>query len=379
MYVKRIGTRLGALLLLAALLLGGCGKAEPASTPVPSGPYAGISINPVGDAKKIETGELRAPVLVVLQDGDGIAEVVHSLSGPFTDDPAQAATTVFLYEASYYDGNEAERYRKEDNAWKAYVNVLNESGSDYLRLATDSEEWGENGQVCFKTPNTCAEDRHAREQMYLEFLRSTFRIGETASFDSRVVGALLGLGELPEASYQRVYELLNINFVGDPDTWDKSLALQTAPELVPGDALQITLVPKGFGSENMSRLAMLKPADGIEGVKRFVIDSVFAAGSNPCPPVVIGVGIGGTFDKVAALAKHALLRPIDRPHPDPFYARLERELLQAVNELGIGPQGFGGRTTALGLSIETLPTHVAGLPVAVNVSCHVTRRASGSL
>lgn len=233
--MKRIGTRLGALLLLAALLLGGCGKAEPASTPVPSGPYAGISINPVGDAKKIETGELRAPVLVVLQDGDGIAEVVHSLSGPFTDDPAQAATTVFLYEASYYDGNEAERYRKEDNAWKAYVNVLNESGSDYLRLATDSEEWGENGQVCFKTPNTCAEDRHAREQMYLEFLRSTFRIGETASFDSRVVGALLGLGELPEASYQRVYELLNINFVGDPDTWDKSLALQTAPELVPGD------------------------------------------------------------------------------------------------------------------------------------------------
>ena len=194
-------------------------------------------------------------------------------------------------------------------------------------------------------------------------------------------------GDFAQAIHEGVrrgYEegFLRKSVVADPlrrvNTGDNTPAMITT-ELVPGDALQITLVPKGFGSENMSRLAMLKPADGIEGVKRFVIDSVFAAGSNPCPPVVIGVGIGGTFDKVAALAKHALLRPIDRPHPDPFYARLERELLQAVNELGIGPQGFGGLTTALGLSIETLPTHVAGLPVAVNVSCHVTRRASGSL
>ena len=150
-------------------------------------------------------------------------------------------------------------------------------------------------------------------------------------------------------------------------------------ELVPGDRLRLTVVPKGFGSENMSRLAMLKPADGIEGIKRFVLDTVSAAGPNPCPPIIVGVGIGGTFDKVAALAKHALLRPIDQPNPDPYYAALEAELLQEINCLGIGPQGFGGRTTALGLCIETMPTHVAGLPVAINISCHVTRRASGEL
>ena len=124
---------------------------------------------------------------------------------------------------------------------------------------------------------------------------------------------------------------------------------------------------------------MLKPADGVEGVRRFVVDTVKQAGSNPCPPIVLGIGIGGSFDKAACLAKHALLRPIDQPNSDPFYAQLEEELLEEINALGIGPQGFGGRTTCLGLSIETAPTHVAGLPVAVNVSCHVTRRASAQL
>ena len=149
--------------------------------------------------------------------------------------------------------------------------------------------------------------------------------------------------------------------------------------LVPGDKCAITVAPKGFGSENMSRLGMLKPADGAEGVKTFVVETVRLAGSNPCPPIVLGIGIGGSFDKVAALAKHALLRPIDQPNPDPYYAQLEQELLEEINALGIGPQGFGGKTTCLGLSIETAPTHVAGLPVAVNVSCHVTRRASAEL
>jgi fumarate hydratase subunit alpha len=129
----------------------------------------------------------------------------------------------------------------------------------------------------------------------------------------------------------------------------------------------------------MSRLAMLKPSDGEEGVKNFIIDTVRLAGPNPCPPVILGVGIGGTFDKVAYLAKKALLRPLDRPNPDPYYAAMERELLEKINALGIGPQGFGGRTTALGLAIETMPTHVAGLPVAVNMSCHVTRRATAEL
>jgi fumarate hydratase subunit alpha len=129
----------------------------------------------------------------------------------------------------------------------------------------------------------------------------------------------------------------------------------------------------------MSRLEMLKPADGVEGVKNFVLETVKLAGPNPCPPIVLGIGVGGSFDKVAYLAKHALLRPIDQPNSDPFYADLERQLLEEINSLGIGPQGFGGRTTCLGLSIEAAPTHVAGLPVAVNVSCHVTRRATAEL
>ena len=175
---------------------------------------------------------------------------------------------------------------------------------------------------------------------------------------------------------------LRKSIVGDPlrrvNTEDNTPAAITL-RLVPGDGFHITVAPKGFGSENMSRLAMLKPADGVEGVKRFVVETVRLAGPNPCPPIILGIGIGGSFDKVAGLAKHALLRPIDQPNPDPFYAALEQDLLKEINALGIGPQGFGGRTTCLGLSIETAPTHVAGLPVAVNVSCHVTRRASAQL
>ena len=175
---------------------------------------------------------------------------------------------------------------------------------------------------------------------------------------------------------------LRKSIVADPlrrvNTGDNTPAAITL-RLVPGDGLSITVAPKGFGSENMSRLAMLKPADGVQGVKDFVIETVRLAGPNPCPPIILGIGIGGSFDKVAGLAKHALLRPIDRPDPDPFYAGLEQELLDEINALGIGPQSFGGRTTCLGLSIETAPTHVAGLPVAVNVSCHVTRRASAQL
>ena len=175
---------------------------------------------------------------------------------------------------------------------------------------------------------------------------------------------------------------LRKSIVGDPlrrvNTEDNTPAAITV-RLVPGDRCTLTVAPKGFGSENMSRLGMLKPADGVEGVKNFVIETVRLAGSNPCPPIVLGIGIGGSFDKVAYLAKHALLRPIDQPNPDPVYAQLEQELLESINALGVGPQGFGGQTTCLGLSIETAPTHVAGLPVAVNVSCHVTRRATVEL
>ncbi len=147
-------------------------------------------------------------------------------------------------------------------------------------------------------------------------------------------------------------------------------------DLVPGDRLAITVAPKGFGSENMSRIAMLKPSDGVEGVKDFIVDTVEQAGPNPCPPIVVGVGLGGTFDKCALLAKKALLRELGAPSPLPFYADLERELLDRINALGIGPQGFGGRTTALAVHIETLPTHIAGLPCAVNINCHVARHAT---
>lgn len=143
--------------------------------------------------------------------------------------------------------------------------------------------------------------------------------------------------------------------------------------IVPGDRLSVTVAPKGFGSENMSRIAMLKPADGLEGVKDFIVETVELAGPNPCPPVVVGVGIGGTFDKAAYMAKHALLRPLDGKNPDEFYAKLEAELLDRINALGIGPQGFGGKTTALAVNIEHMATHIAGLPVAVNINCHVTR------
>ena len=144
-------------------------------------------------------------------------------------------------------------------------------------------------------------------------------------------------------------------------------------EIVPGDKLEITVAPKGFGSENMSQIKMLRPSDGLQGVKDFVLKAVSDAGPNPCPPIVIGVGIGGTFDKAAYLAKKALMRSTDEPNGNPFYAELEKTLLEEVNALGIGPQGFGGKTTALAVNIETFPTHIAGLPVAVNINCHVTR------
>ena len=170
--------------------------------------------------------------------------------------------------------------------------------------------------------------------------------------------------------------LLRKSVVADPlrrvNTKDNTPAVIHV-RLVPGDALTLTVAPKGFGSENMSRLAMLTPAQGVEGVKRFVEETVRLAGANPCPPMVLGVGIGGDFERVAQMAKEALMLPLDQRHPDPYYAALEEELLALVNATGVGPQGLGGRTTCLGLHILAGPTHIAGLPVAVNVSCHGTR------
>lgn len=149
--------------------------------------------------------------------------------------------------------------------------------------------------------------------------------------------------------------------------------------IVPGDKLHIMFAGKGFGSENMSRLGMLKPSDGLEGVKKFILETVELAGPNPCPPIVVGVGIGGTVDKVTLIAKKALMRPMDSYNPDPFYANLEKEMLEKVNALGIGPQGYGGKTTALRVLIETYPTHIAGLPICVNINCHATRHKEVTL
>ncbi|EEG76336.1 fumarate hydratase [Dethiobacter alkaliphilus] len=144
-------------------------------------------------------------------------------------------------------------------------------------------------------------------------------------------------------------------------------------DIVPGDKVKVTIAPKGGGSENMSAVKMLKPSDGAKGVVDFVVEAASNAGSNPCPPIVIGVGIGGTFEKVAYLAKKALLRELGQPNPDPFYAEMEKELLEKINKLGIGPQGFGGRTTALAVHIETYPAHIASMPAAVNINCHAAR------
>lgn len=144
-------------------------------------------------------------------------------------------------------------------------------------------------------------------------------------------------------------------------------------DLVPGDKVRITVAPKGFGSENMSRIFMLKPADGIEGVKNAILTAVKDAGPNACPPMVVGVGIGGTFEKCALLAKKALTRPVDERSSIPYVKKLEEEMLTTINRLGIGPGGLGGSTTALAVNINTYPTHIAGLPVAVNICCHVNR------
>ena len=146
-------------------------------------------------------------------------------------------------------------------------------------------------------------------------------------------------------------------------------------EIVEGDQVEITVAPKGFGSENMSRVFMLKPADGIEGVKEAILTAVRDAGPNACPPMVVGVGIGGTFEKCALMAKHALTRDLSEEAPVPYVRELEKEMLERINGLGIGPGGLGGRITAFAVNIETYPTHIAGLPVAVNICCHVNRHA----
>ena len=194
----------------------------------------------------------------------------------------------------------------------------------------------------------------------------------------RLVGG--DFNEAIHAGVRRGYDegCLRKSIVNDPlrrvNTGDNTPAVIHL-KLVPGDKLRLILAPKGGGSENMSAVKMLIPSQGRQGFVDFVVDTVSRAGANPCPPVIVGVGCGGTFEKVAYLAKKALLRPLGRPNPDPFYAALEKEILVQINKLGIGPQGFGGRITALAVHIETYPCHIASMPAAVNINCHASRHA----
>lgn len=200
--------------------------------------------------------------------------------------------------------------------------------------------------------------------------------------DVHFIGGSLedAINEGVRAGYKKGY--LRNSVVGDPikrnNTGDNTPAV-IHYELVEGDRIKIAVAPKGFGSENMSSVGMLKPSDGIDGIKSFIVSVVDKAGPNPCPPIIVGVGIGGTMEKAAVLSKKALLRPLDRRNDIGYIADLECELLQMINKLGIGPSGLGGRITALGVNIEVYPTHIAGLPVAVNLSCHATRHAEAIL
>jgi fumarase alpha subunit (EC 4.2.1.2) len=200
-----------------------------------------------------------------------------------------------------------------------------------------------------------------------------------AGQDLHIVGGSLSqaLNEGVRRGYENGY--LRKSVVTDPfvriNSGDNTPAI-IHYEIVPGDKLRITVAPKGFGSENMGRIKMCKPSEGLEGVMRFVVDTVERAGGNPCPPIIVGVGVGGTMEKAALLAKKALIRPVGQHNSDERLDQIERELLERINRLGIGPQGFGGTTTALAVNLETFPTHIAGMPVAVNINCHATRHKS---
>ncbi len=256
-------------------------------------------------------------------------------------------------ESNYYlsnDVKEALCKAKENETWPLAENVL-----DQIILNSDIAK-KEDMPICQDTGMAC---------VFVE-------VGQ----EVHIVGGLLqdAINEGVRRGYDEGF--LRKSVVKDPinrvNTKDNTPAI-VYYDIVPGDKIKVTVAPKGFGSENMSRIKMLKPSDGLQGVKDFIIETVKLAGPNPCPPIVIGVGIGGTFDKAAYLAKKALIRPLNKRNDEKFYSNLEEELLETINKLGIGPQGFGGKTTALGLNIETYPTHIAGLPIAVNINCHATR------
>lgn len=222
----------------------------------------------------------------------------------------------------------------------------------------------ENMQIAAKTKIPICQDTG----MTVVFLR----IGQDVHFEGKYIEDAVNEGI--RQGYEEGY--LRKSVVKDPvervNTKDNTPGV-IHYEIIPGDQVEITVAPKGFGSENMSRLYMLKPADGIEGIKEAILETVRLAGPNACPPIVVGVGIGGTFEKCAILAKKALTRDLDRSSDIPYVKELEDEMLEKINKLGIGPGGLGGRVTALGVNVETYPTHIAGMPVAINICCHVNR------
>lgn len=261
--------------------------------------------------------------------------------------------------ANHYLGDDVKRCiasRAAEESWQVAAEIL-ESIQENIEIAEEGVF-----PLCQDTGMTC---------VFMEIGQNVHFIGGFLE-DAINAGVRRGYGE----------GYLRKSIVKDPlrreNTGDNTPAyLHT--EIVEGDGVRIIVAPKGFGSENMSRIAMLPPSAGEEGVKDFVVETVERAGANPCPPVVVGVGIGGTFDKAALMAKKALLLPVDAPNSDPYYNAMEEELLERINALGIGPQGFGGRTTALAVKIITAPTHIAGLPVAVNINCHVSRHREALL
>ena len=259
------------------------------------------------------------------------------------------------------------------------ASVLPKDVMDRLVELRDKEKW----PLAKETITTIIDNDNLAERDSVPMCQDTgmvicfVKLGQDVHVDGSISDAI---NEAVREAYTEGY--LRKSVVKDPinrvNTKDNTPAI-IHYELVEGDVFEISFAAKGFGSENMSKQKMLKPADGLEGVKKFILESVEAAGPNPCPPIIVGVGIGGDFEKSCIMAKKSLMRDVNDYNKDPFYADLEKELLEKINELGIGPQGFGGKTTALRVFIETHPTHIAGLPVAVNIQCHAARHKVISL
>lgn len=259
------------------------------------------------------------------------------------------------------------------------ASVLPKDVMDRLVELRDKEKW----PLAKETITTIIDNDNLAERDSVPMCQDTgmvicfVKLGQNVHVDGSISDAI---NEAVREAYTDGY--LRKSVVKDPinrvNTNDNTPAI-IHYELVEGDVFEISFAAKGFGSENMSKQKMLKPADGLEGVKKFILESVEAAGPNPCPPIIVGVGIGGDFEKSCIMAKKSLMRDVNDYNKDPFYADLEKELLEKINELGIGPQGFGGKTTALRVFIETHPTHIAGLPVAVNIQCHAARHKVISL